>query len=82
MARYGDATVYSLSPTKQMTCGEGGLIVTRHKGLAALLRRARNYGKGDYEASYPTQTPPQGTTSRRLLYEAYGVAACLAGIEA
>ncbi|MCB1019694.1 MAG: DegT/DnrJ/EryC1/StrS family aminotransferase, partial [Acidobacteria bacterium] len=33
-------------PTKQLTCGEGGLIVTRHKKLAEMLRRARNYGKG------------------------------------
>jgi dTDP-4-amino-4,6-dideoxygalactose transaminase len=47
VADCGDATVYSLSPTKQLTCGEGGLIVTRHKGLAKLLRQARNYGKGE-----------------------------------
>lgn len=46
-AACGDATVYSLSPTKQMTCGEGGLIVTRHAELAQSLRQARNYGKGD-----------------------------------
>ncbi|MEZ5365121.1 MAG: DegT/DnrJ/EryC1/StrS family aminotransferase [Bryobacterales bacterium] len=45
-AASGDATVYSLSPTKQLTCGEGGLIVTRHRKLADMLRRARNYGKG------------------------------------
>lgn len=47
VATRGDATVYSLSPTKQLTCGEGGLIVTRHEALAELLRKARNYGKGD-----------------------------------
>jgi dTDP-4-amino-4,6-dideoxygalactose transaminase len=47
VAARGDATVYSLSPTKQLTCGEGGLIVTRHEALARLLRQARNYGKGD-----------------------------------
>ena len=47
VAARGDATVYSLSPTKQLTCGEGGLIVTRHKPLADLLRQARNYGKDE-----------------------------------
>ena len=46
VAAWGDATVYSLSPTKQLTAGEGGLIATRHAELAATLRKARNYGKG------------------------------------
>lgn len=46
VAAWGDATVYSLSPTKQLTAGEGGLIATRHADLAAQLRLARNYGKG------------------------------------
>ena len=44
---WGDATVYSLSPTKQLTAGEGGLIATPHRELAVALRKARNYGKGD-----------------------------------
>lgn len=47
VAAWGDATVYSLSPTKQLTAGEGGLVATPHADLAAALRRARNYGKGD-----------------------------------
>lgn len=47
IAAWGDASVYSLSPTKQLTAGEGGLIATRHRDLARSLRRARNYGKGD-----------------------------------
>lgn len=46
VAARGDATVYSLSPTKQLTAGEGGLIATRHGALASELRKARNYGKG------------------------------------
>lgn len=46
VAAWGDAAVYSLSPTKQLTAGEGGLIATRHAHLAAELRKARNYGKG------------------------------------
>lgn len=47
---WGDATVYSPSPTKQLTAGEGGLIATPHRELAVALRKARNYGKGaDYD---------------------------------
>jgi dTDP-4-amino-4,6-dideoxygalactose transaminase len=46
---FGDAEVFSLAPTKVLTTGEGGLIVTRDAGLADVLRRMRNYGNpGDY----------------------------------
>jgi len=47
VARWGDATVYSLTPTKPLVAGEGGLIATRDSELAGRLRQARNYGKGD-----------------------------------
>ena len=47
IAEWGDATVFSLSPTKPLTAGEGGLIAVHDPGLAARLRKARNYGKGD-----------------------------------
>lgn len=47
---FGDAEVFSLSPTKVLTGGEGGLVTTRHAGLAAALRKARNYGDpGTYD---------------------------------
>ncbi len=49
VASYGTATVYSLSPTKQVTAGEGGIVATGDRYLAEALRKARNYGKG---ASY------------------------------
>jgi dTDP-4-amino-4,6-dideoxygalactose transaminase len=42
---WGDATVFSLSPTKPLVAGEGGLIATADSELAARLRLARNYGK-------------------------------------
>ncbi len=46
----GDAEVFSLSPTKLLVAGEGGLIATRNRDLAAALRAARNYGHtGDYD---------------------------------
>ncbi|MDA1316084.1 MAG: DegT/DnrJ/EryC1/StrS family aminotransferase [Acidobacteria bacterium] len=47
VACWGDATVYSLTPTKPLVAGEGGLIATRDRELARRLRQARNYGKGD-----------------------------------
>ena len=43
---WGDATVFSLTPTKPLVAGEGGLITTHDADLAQRLRQARNYGKG------------------------------------
>lgn len=46
---FGDAEVFSLAPTKVLTTGEGGVVVTPHAELADALRRMRNYGNpGDY----------------------------------
>jgi dTDP-4-amino-4,6-dideoxygalactose transaminase len=41
---FGDAEVFSLSPTKLLTSGEGGLIATPHDDVARRLRRGRDYG--------------------------------------
>jgi len=41
---YGDVEVYSLSPTKIVTTGEGGLITTDDDALAGQCRLARNQG--------------------------------------
>ena len=41
---FGDAEVFSLSPTKLLIAGEGGLITTNDGTLAHLLRAGRNYG--------------------------------------
>ncbi|MEU3660015.1 DegT/DnrJ/EryC1/StrS family aminotransferase [Streptomyces sp. NPDC032940] len=47
----GIAEVFSLSPTKVLPAGEGGLVATRSTALAADLRQAREYGNpGDYDA--------------------------------
>lgn len=47
----GLAEVFSLSPTKALSTGEGGLIATNDPDLAAELRLARNYGNpGDYDS--------------------------------
>lgn len=44
LGEYGDVQVYSLSPTKIVTTGEGGLIVTNNDILANRCRLARNQG--------------------------------------
>lgn len=41
---FGDAEVFSMTPTKIMTAGEGGIIATNDDVLAALCRAGRNYG--------------------------------------
>jgi dTDP-4-amino-4,6-dideoxygalactose transaminase len=41
---FGDAEVFSLSPTKLLVAGEGGLVATHDAELARLLRAGRNYG--------------------------------------
>jgi dTDP-4-amino-4,6-dideoxygalactose transaminase len=41
----GDAGVFAFYPNKQMTTGEGGMIVTRHTAWDALFRSLRNQGR-------------------------------------
>ena len=72
VASYGAATVYSLSPTKQVTAGEGGIVATSDD-LAEALRKARNYGKGDsYDCDIlglnARMTEIQGLMARLGLY--------------
>lgn len=44
---FGEAAVFAFYPNKQMTTGEGGVIVTDDESLAALFRSLRNQGRGD-----------------------------------
>jgi dTDP-4-amino-4,6-dideoxygalactose transaminase len=47
---FGDAEVFSLSPTKLLIAGEGGLVCTNDSTLARMIRAARNYGDaGSYD---------------------------------
>ncbi len=47
---FGDAEVFSLSPTKLLVAGEGGLVCTHDATLARRMRAARNYGdSGNYD---------------------------------
>ncbi|NPE27393.1 DegT/DnrJ/EryC1/StrS family aminotransferase [Methanococcoides sp. SA1] len=43
---FGDAEVFSLSPTKLVVAGEGGLVTTNDKELRDKLVLGRNYGDG------------------------------------
>lgn len=50
---FGDAEVFSLSPTKVMVSGEGGLIATDDDVLAERCRIGRDYGNpGDYDCTF------------------------------
>ncbi|MDN5271048.1 DegT/DnrJ/EryC1/StrS family aminotransferase [Chloroflexus sp. MS-CIW-1] len=45
-----DAAVFAFYPNKQMTTGEGGMIVTRHDDWAQLFRSLRNQGRDVFDA--------------------------------
>jgi perosamine synthetase len=42
---YGDAAVFAFYPNKQMTTGEGGMLVTDNAEWASLFRSLRNQGR-------------------------------------
>jgi perosamine synthetase len=44
---YGDAAVFAFYPNKQMTTGEGGMIVTDNHEIAKLCRSMRNQGRDE-----------------------------------
>jgi perosamine synthetase len=46
----GDAAVFAFYPNKQMTTGEGGMIVTDHADWADLFRSLRNQGRDVFDA--------------------------------
>lgn len=51
---FGVAEVFSLTPTKLLAAGEGGLVATSSGELAERIRLAREYGNaGDYSSVVP-----------------------------
>ena len=53
LGAWGDAEVFSLSPTKLLCSGEGGMVTTDDRVLARMLRAARDYGNtGDYDPAF------------------------------
>src|SRR5215216_49181 len=50
---FGDAEVFSLSPTKVLIAAEGGIIATNDDDLAERCRIGRDYGNpGDYDTRF------------------------------
>jgi dTDP-4-amino-4,6-dideoxygalactose transaminase len=51
---FGTAEVFSLSPTRVVVAGEGGIVSTNDEGLASEVRIGRGYGNpGDYDCLFP-----------------------------
>jgi dTDP-4-amino-4,6-dideoxygalactose transaminase len=51
---FGAAEVFSLSPTKVIYAGEGGMVTTNDRALAEQVRLGRDYGNpGDYNCLFP-----------------------------
>jgi len=50
---FGAAEVFSLTPTKPLIAGEGGLVATNRGDLAEIVRIGRDYGNpGDYDTRF------------------------------
>ena len=49
VGRLGDAAVFAFYPNKQMTTGEGGMLVTDNTEWAALFRSLRNQGRDVFD---------------------------------
>ena len=75
---FGRAEVFSMSPTKVVTAGEGGLVTTNDEVLATTLRQMRDYGKGPsgYDMAYV------GLNARQSEFHAAVGKACLKHSEA
>ncbi len=50
IGQFGDAGVFAFYPNKQITTGEGGMIVTRNEKLAKQCRSMRNQGRAEMGA--------------------------------
>ena len=46
---WGDAGIWSFAPTKTVTTGEGGMVVSRHAELIDYARSYREYGKPHFD---------------------------------
>lgn len=50
IGQFGDAATFAFYPNKQITTGEGGMIVTDDDEVASLARSLRNQGRGEMGA--------------------------------
>lgn len=44
---FGDAGIFSFYPNKQITTGEGGVVVARNSEISEFVRKVRNQGRDD-----------------------------------
>ncbi len=44
---FGDAAIFAFYPNKQITTGEGGVVLTDNEDIATLSRSMRNQGRGE-----------------------------------
>ncbi len=68
---FGRASVFAFYPNKQITTGEGGVIVTDDDRIASLCRSMRNQGRPD-PLSTSHQTNMVNTTGSWLAHERLG----------
>jgi dTDP-4-amino-4,6-dideoxygalactose transaminase len=67
VGQFGDAEVFSLSPTKLLVAGEGGLVATADRDLARAIRLMRNYGDdGSYDPQFLGQNARLGEFNAAL----------------
>jgi dTDP-4-amino-4,6-dideoxygalactose transaminase len=53
VSRFGDVSVFSLTPTKPVVAGEGGLVATMREDIAYRVRIGRDYANpGDYDTQF------------------------------
>jgi perosamine synthetase len=52
LGTFGDVGVFSLTETKNITCGEGGLLITNREDIAIKSRLIRNHGEGVVEEDW------------------------------
>jgi dTDP-4-amino-4,6-dideoxygalactose transaminase len=69
----GDAAVFAFYPNKQMTTGEGGMIVTNDSQVADLCRSLRNQGR-DFDGRWLTHVRLGYNYRMSELHAALGVA--------
>lgn len=50
LGQFGDAAAFAFYPNKQITTGEGGMIVTNDPDVARVCRSLRNQGRGEMGA--------------------------------
>jgi len=50
IGQFGNAAAFAFYPNKQITTGEGGIIVTNDENIAKLARSMRNQGRGEMGA--------------------------------